>query len=411
MIIESAISAACIWAAAAVAGATCLAAARVRSQFGGGTQFFLMMTAVTFWCLVSGMEAAAGGYAQKVLLSRLDYFGICAVPPLFLSFALSYSGKRRTSTTFRIALFWTMPLLTLLFVFTNNLHHLIWTEAIPVRNPRSTTLLFVHGIWFWVWVGYAACVTAMSTMALMLTAINAARVYRFQSTILLVSAALPWIGTILYLSPRSPFPGFDSTVAGFAASGGLILFGIVRFRLFDVVPVARFQLVDRMIEGLLVLDSSNRVIDLNQAARRIIGIGTESIGRPLCESASTIAQLLGPEGTDELTTSIYLPGDPVRRVDVTTSPLRDGRAAGGGRVLFLRDTVLNSDPVGVDKLLPMCASCRRVRDADGSWLQLEQYVERRLGRHFTHGLCEKCIGELYPELDVTREERRRCTEP
>jgi len=41
-------------------------------------------------------------------------------------------------------------------------------------------------------------------------------------------------------------------------------------------------------------------------------------------------------------------------------------------------------------LLPICAWCKRIRDEDGRWQQLERYISIHSGAKFTHGLCEEC---------------------
>ena len=48
-------------------------------------------------------------------------------------------------------------------------------------------------------------------------------------------------------------------------------------------------------------------------------------------------------------------------------------------------------------LLPICASCKKVRDDQGYWNQVESYVEAHSDVTFTHGLCPDCLQRLYPE--------------
>jgi PAS domain S-box-containing protein len=47
-------------------------------------------------------------------------------------------------------------------------------------------------------------------------------------------------------------------------------------------------------------------------------------------------------------------------------------------------------------LLPICASCKRIRDADGTWQQLEVYIHNHSQAQFSHGLCPTCLEQLYP---------------
>jgi PAS domain S-box-containing protein len=50
-------------------------------------------------------------------------------------------------------------------------------------------------------------------------------------------------------------------------------------------------------------------------------------------------------------------------------------------------------------LLPICASCKNIRDNQGYWEQVEAYIASHSEATFTHGLCPECIHKLYPELD------------
>jgi hypothetical protein len=48
-------------------------------------------------------------------------------------------------------------------------------------------------------------------------------------------------------------------------------------------------------------------------------------------------------------------------------------------------------------LLPICASCKRIRDDSGYWEQIEGYISERSDAQFSHGLCPECLKKLYPE--------------
>jgi hypothetical protein len=49
-------------------------------------------------------------------------------------------------------------------------------------------------------------------------------------------------------------------------------------------------------------------------------------------------------------------------------------------------------------LLPICASCKRVRSDKGYWEQIEAYVRTRSEAEFTHGICPDCLRAQYPDL-------------
>jgi hypothetical protein len=48
--------------------------------------------------------------------------------------------------------------------------------------------------------------------------------------------------------------------------------------------------------------------------------------------------------------------------------------------------------------LPICASCKKIRNDHGSWEQIETYIRDRSEAEFTHSLCPECVGKIYPDL-------------
>ena len=51
-------------------------------------------------------------------------------------------------------------------------------------------------------------------------------------------------------------------------------------------------------------------------------------------------------------------------------------------------------------LLPICASCKKIRDDKGYWNQIETFIQNNSEAEFTHGICPDCAKKLYPELKL-----------
>jgi len=49
-------------------------------------------------------------------------------------------------------------------------------------------------------------------------------------------------------------------------------------------------------------------------------------------------------------------------------------------------------------LLPICSSCKKIRDDDGYWQNVEKYIREHSEVQFTHGICPECAQKLYPEV-------------
>ncbi len=48
-------------------------------------------------------------------------------------------------------------------------------------------------------------------------------------------------------------------------------------------------------------------------------------------------------------------------------------------------------------LLPICANCKKIRDEEGSWHQIEAYIPEHSEAHFSHSLCPVCTEHVYPD--------------
>ncbi len=62
---------------------------------------------------------------------------------------------------------------------------------------------------------------------------------------------------------------------------------------------------------------------------------------------------------------------------------------------------LKEDLAEVNKLsglLPICASCKKIRNEEGNWNQIEEYLSDRSEVKFSHGVCPECAKNLYPDI-------------
>ncbi|WP_322486939.1 histidine kinase N-terminal 7TM domain-containing protein [Chloroflexus sp.] len=92
-------------------------------------------------------------------------------------------------------------------------------------------------------------------------------VFRKQILIVLLSFAIAWANSIIFVASLNPLPGADSTPFAFSIASILFAYALFRYRLFDVVPIARSLLIEQMKDGVLVLDANNRIVDINPAGK------------------------------------------------------------------------------------------------------------------------------------------------
>jgi K+-sensing histidine kinase KdpD len=65
--------------------------------------------------------------------------------------------------------------------------------------------------------------------------------------------------------------------------------------------------------------------------------------------------------------------------------------------VFQQLQVALSEVKQLSGLLPICSSCKKIRDYEGYWNQIESYISAHSEATFTHGICPDCAKKLYPE--------------
>jgi hypothetical protein len=117
----------------------------------GAATFVQLMAAVALWCLTSAFHGLAPTLDEKILWAKVQYVGICAVPPLWFIFLTEYVGSPSgDDRRLRLALA-AIAVVTILLAFTNDAHHLVWSS---VQLSAAGTAIYNHAVWFWFAAAY-----------------------------------------------------------------------------------------------------------------------------------------------------------------------------------------------------------------------------------------------------------------
>lgn len=301
--------------------------------------FGLFSISVAFWSACVGFEALASSIESKLFFSKLQYFAVAPLPVLWLIFALSYSGQPGWMTWRRALPLLLIPALTLIIVWTNALHGLLYRNVELVATPVGTNLLTERGFWFWaVHTPYSYSLLLIGVGVLAYNFISASELYRQQYGSLLLASSFPIIANLIFLGGAEPFGGVDPTPLSFALSCLVIAPALLRYRLFDLMPVAQREVFKSLPVGIVVLDLSTRIIDINPEGLRLLE--TEAaIGRKietLIPAWPTLVQNFSAaeQRTRELSVEV---GDNHLELDVTLSELKGAQGQVAGYVLMARD--------------------------------------------------------------------------
>lgn len=81
------------------------------------------------------------------------------------------------------------------------------------------------------------------------------------------------------------------------------------------------------------------------------------------------------------------------------SLLESGCIAGLGVLVVIMTRRLFGRIRYLEGIVPVCASCKKIRDENGRWQPIEIYIVERSEAEFSHGLCPECAGRYFPEED------------
>lgn len=317
-----------------------------RRQFSalGARPLFFVLLGCTYWSLMYAVQNMLTQSPWKEWVDIAINPGIVLVPAAWLVFSLEYSGRHRHINRNLIVLLAIEPLLALALIFTNQFHHLYFASASRqwIEAGGFLFLGFDPGPFFWFHALYSYILIVVGSVLLLLSAWWMRGLYRKQAFILLISVLVPWLSNIVFIA--SPVLGLtlplDLTPIFFSISGVLLVFGVFRFRLLDLTPLARDLLFEVLEDALFVVDDENRLVDINPAACRLFGKpAAEVLGKPvgtLLEKILPIARrYLNTLETHEV---ITLPlGSETRYFDLRISPLKAQQGGYAGRMVLLRD--------------------------------------------------------------------------
>lgn len=308
---------------------------RHRAVFGA-IPFTAMMLAITDWSLTNAAQLASQDLPAKILLAKVGYIGIALTPVCWLVFALLYTGREKWLTRTTAAVLALMPSITLLLLFTTEKHGLMWSRIWLEGDYMRVS----YGKWFVVHAIFSYSSLLIGMILFIVMFIRSPRLYRWQAGIIVLGGLAPWISNVLYMTGLNPLKPLDPTPLAFTLTGLATAWGLFRFRLLDIVPVARDAIIEGLRDGVLVLDAHNRIVDLNPAVQRIIGPqAAQAIGRPAAQVLDARPDLVeryqdSMEAQAEVTLGT---GDAQRDYEMRISPLANRRGRFSGRLVVLHD--------------------------------------------------------------------------
>jgi signal transduction histidine kinase len=297
----------------------------------GALPFSIGSLLAALWVAGIVMEVAAVNVVTKIFWVKVQAIWQLPAVTAVACFVLEYTWPGHWLTRRNLALLSIAPLVFLVLILTNDLHHLVWrsfafdgsvTALRGLGNWMALAYFYGLGlieIFVFVWLFMHSPQHRLPVAVMLIGEVGSRAVYLLEATNKI----------------RTDLPIDMISIAIVFLMYAIALFG---FRIFDPITLARQTVIAQMREGMLVLDSQGRVASLNPAAERILQVSANRArGRPVRELLPAYPDgHLHDIGTTVIEFSLG-EGPAVCNFTLAVSQMKDWRGLEVSRLLLLRD--------------------------------------------------------------------------
>ncbi|MDA8226720.1 MAG: histidine kinase [Desulfitobacterium hafniense] len=306
-----------------------------RTNVKGAVGFILSMFVVTIWSSANALEMSSTDLATKLFWANMQYFAYCYSPVTLLALCMQFTGYDEWVQNRKVLWLAVIPTIIVMLVWTDELHGLVRYDLHMDYSGLFPVIVKKYGLAFLIHAAYSHLLNIVAWGLLIRTIFFRNTIYRKQAIALLIGMSLIVIPNILYVLGFGPVKRFDITPVFFGPAGWIIAWGIFRFKMFDLVPLARTTVIETMDAGVMVLDLQNRVRDINPSFERIIGLTASQVSSKRAEEVCAIIPELAKACMDRSITHTEFSintNDSSKAYEVLLSPLTDNKGMLLGRL-------------------------------------------------------------------------------
>lgn len=193
---------------------------------------------------------------DPIYFENIIYIGTCFLPVTFFFTALIFDNSK-INLKKKYILICIIPIISILMVWTNNLHHLFYKEYSLNLNQM------VFGSYFYIYSAYTYGLLLVDIIILIRSAIRTSGFFSKQTILIIVGTAIPIIINLLgYLNVVEMT--VYATPISFAIGILFYSFAIFKFNFLSITPIALQRIVDRISDSYIVLNENNIITDFNE---------------------------------------------------------------------------------------------------------------------------------------------------
>jgi PAS domain S-box-containing protein len=310
-----------------------------RRHIPGALYMCLVALALAIYSLGYALELGSTDVNFVRLWLKIEYLGSTPANAFGLLMALAFTGRRRFITRVNLSLLMIIPVLTVIFAWSNDWHGLIWQNIFLERPYGYTATQFKTGPWYSVSALYLLVTFSATLLVLAQAWRSALALHRQQIGIILIGMLVPMLTYIAYILNIAP-SGLDLNPYAFLVSGVTTAFGMFGIGLFEIVPIARESIFNDLPNAILIFDAQKRLVDINPAGQKLFNLPPgQNIGvngRELFSRWPDVVERYSGKQEASAIETLILDGV-TRHLNVRLSPLRDDRGNPQGLLLLLTD--------------------------------------------------------------------------
>lgn len=239
-------------------------------QMPGARTLGFLMAAMAVWAGFYFFEILHPSLPVKIFARKMLNLGMALSPPLWLGFALRYTGIGKWwSKKGRVFLLTLPGIIAFLFGITNEYHHLIWkTISVAHESPSPLNLEYGPGFWVFTVISYAMILAGI--VVYLASYFKHGKTMRIKSGLILLGALLTAAANVVFLAMENGVY-IDPTPLSFGLSAPLLAVGFYRFGVSNLFPLAAALVVENLQDAIIIINQEDEITDINQKALRLVG--------------------------------------------------------------------------------------------------------------------------------------------
>lgn len=311
-----------------------------RRSAPGAKPLSLLLLAMFIWAGSNGLILESKDPWWQIFWFNILTFGAVMGTPAFWAFGIEFTERGHWLTLKNILLVSLIPVISVILAWTTDQHGLFYAARDFSAKLPNGNWNFAPGPFYWIHITYSYFVSALILLLIVHSFFKSSSIYRGQSAAILAGTLVPLIGNIIYNFFIGTGNGpIDPTPMLFTIMGVFYALGIFWFDLFDVNPIARYTLVENMQDGVIVVDSQNRIVDVNPSALRWLNWhGSSPVGKHVKKLLDIWYEQFADFPVElYIQTEVRNAERPETYFDLRVEPINDKYKSLAGRLIVFRD--------------------------------------------------------------------------